>query len=251
MLPDPRPPLRSALRRLLEAFDLRLERLAVNQVRGHDPLRDLAWLLRRRSHPVILDVGANDGGTVAKFLHRFPGARILAFEPYAPLYQHLRRRFRNTTAVQALNVALGAAPGAARLHLYSGHRMNSLLRLDADPANPMASGFSERGSVTVPVATVDDVVRERNLPRVDILKIDTQGYDLEVLRGAAAQLAARRVGAVLLELNFVPMYERQASFPELHALLSGHGYRLVDFYNHQRAAGVTDWCDACYVAPSP
>lgn len=236
---------------MLDALDLRLVRLATDQVRGHDPIRDLAWLLRRRPHPVILDVGANDGETVSAFLRRFPRARILAFEPYAPLYQRLRRRFRHTTTVETLNVALGATPGTARLHLYSGHRMNSLLRLDADPANPMAAGFSERGAVNVPVATIDDVVRERRLPRVDILKIDTQGYDLEVLRGATVQLAARRVGAVLLEVNFVPMYERQASFPDLHALLTGHGYRLVDFYNHQRAAGVTAWCDACYAAPPP
>lgn len=251
MSADPRPFLRCALRRVLDAIDLRLVRLATDQVRGHDPYRDLAWLLRRRPHPVILDVGANDGETVAAFLRRFPGARILAFEPYAPLYQSLRRRFRETTTVETLNVALGSIAGSARLHLYSGHRMNSLLRLDRDRANPMAEGFEERGSVTVPVATVDEVARERHLPRIDVLKIDTQGYDLEVLRGAAGQLAARRVGAVLLEVNFVPMYERQASFPELHALLSGHGYRLVDFYNHQRTAGITAWCDACYAAPPP
>ena len=236
---------------MLDTLDLRLVRLATDQVRGHDPYRDLAWLLRRRPHPVILDVGANDGETVATFLRRFPDARILAFEPYAPLYQRLRRRFRHATTVETLNVALGATSGTARLHLYSGHRMNSLLRLDADPANPMASGFAEKGSVSVPVATVDDVARERRLPRIDILKVDTQGYDLEVLRGAGSQLAARRVGAVLLEVNFVPMYERQASFTELHAFLSGHGYRLVDFYNHQRSAGVTAWCDACYAAPPP
>lgn len=251
MTADPRPLLRNALRRALDAFDLRLVRLAPDQVRGHDPFRDLAWLLRRRRHPVIIDAGANDGETAAAFLRRFPGARILAFEPYGPSYQSLRRRFRGAPAVEAVNAALGAAPGTARLHLYSGHRMNSLLRLNPDPANPMARGFAAEGEVAVPVATVDGVAAERHLPRIDVLKIDTQGYDLEVLRGAAGQLAARRVGAVLLEVNFVPMYERQASFPELHALLAGHGYRLVDFYNHQRAAGVTAWCDACYAAPAP
>lgn len=251
MSADPRSFLRTALRRVLEAVDLRLVRLAPDQVRGHDPLRDLAWLLRRRRHPVIIDAGANDGETVAAFLRRFPGARILAFEPYGPSYQSLRRRFRDVPPVETLNVALGAANGTAHLHLYSGHRMNSLLRLDPDPANPMARGFAAAGEVTVPVATVDGVAAERRLPRIDILKIDTQGYDLEVLRGAAVQLAARRVGTVLLEVNFVPMYERQASFPELHSFLSGHGYRLVDFYNHQRFAGVTAWCDACYAAPPP
>lgn len=76
---------------MLDALDLRLVRLATDQVRGHDPIRDLAWLLRRRPHPVILDVGANDGETVSAFLRRFPRARILAFEPYAPLYQRLAR----------------------------------------------------------------------------------------------------------------------------------------------------------------
>jgi FkbM family methyltransferase len=248
---DPRPLLRATLRRLLEAVDLRLVRLAPDQVRGHDPFRDLAWLLRRRRHPVIIDAGANDGETVEAFRRRFPSARILAFEPFGPSYQALRRRFRDVLAVETLNLALGAAAGTARLHLYSGHRMNSLLRLDPDPENPMSAGFAPQGEVTVPVATVDGVATERKLSRIDILKIDTQGYDLEVLHGAAGLLAARRVGAVLLEVNFVPMYERQASFPELHAFLSGQGYRLVDFYNHQRTAGLTAWCDACYAVGPP
>jgi len=251
MTADPRPLLRAGLKRILDGLDLRLVRLSPDQVRGHDPFRDLAWILRRRKLPVVIDAAANGVETVATFMHRLPGARILAFEPYGPSYQALRRRFRDTPTVETLNVALGAAPGSARLHLYSGHRMNSLLRLDPDPANPMAGGFAPEGEVTVPVATVDGIAAERHLPRIDILKIDTQGYDLEVLRGAEGQPAARRVGAVLLEVNFVPMYERQASFPELHSLLSGHGYRLVDFYNHQRSAGVTAWCDACYAAPHP
>jgi hypothetical protein len=92
---------------------------------------------------------------------------------------------------------------------------------------------------------------EQNIPRIDLLKVDTQGYDLQVLKGATKLLAARRIKTVLLEVNFVPMYQRQATFLELHAFISSFGYRLVDFYNQQRSDGYTAWGDACYVATSP
>jgi hypothetical protein len=126
--------------------------------------------------------------------------------------------------------------------------MNSLLTLDGDPANPMREGFTPTGTTPVQLETLDEFCGEHGFKQIDILKIDTQGYDLQVLKGATRLLAGRRVRAVVLEANFVPMYERQATFSELHELLSSHGYRLVDFYNQHRSGGYTAWCDAIYVA---
>lgn len=239
------------LRRVLDPLEVRLVNTAPTKVRGLDPIPDLAWLIDHKRQPVIVDVGANDGETAADFLARFPDAKLFAFEPYAPCCDELRRRFAGRENVRIEHCALGAAESAAQLNVYSGHRMNSLLRLDDQPGNLMSQSFHATGTVDVAVHTLDAYCHEHDIAHIDILKIDTQGYDLEVLKGARELLTARRVRALLLEVNFVPMYERQATFPELHGLLSAAGYRLVDFYNQLRSDGFTAWCDACYVATDP
>lgn len=245
---NPRNTMSLLLRRILDPLEVRIVNLAPTKVRGIDPFLDLTCLLDHKPDPIVFDVGANDGETVAEFLHAFPEAHVVAFEPYAACCEQLARRFLKNANVRVHNIALGAERSAAQLNLYSGNRMNSLLRLADDPQNPMAKSFQPVGTAEVTVETLDAFCHDHGFTSIDVLKVDTQGYDLEVLKGAARLLAEHRIKAVLLEVNFVPMYERQASFPELHGLLSASGYRLVDFYNQLRSDGVTAWCDACYVS---
>lgn len=250
MKPSLRNTLIILLQRLLNPLNVRLVKLNANKVRGIDVMRDLSFLLESKPEPIVFDVGANDGETLEDFLRVFPAARIVAFEPYATCCEMLERKFRNQPHVRIQNVALGAARGTSVLHLYSGNRMNSLLTLDEDPANPMLQKFSATGTAEVRLESLDEFCADHGFTFIDVLKIDTQGYDLQVLKGATKLLHARRVRAVLLEANFVPMYRRQASFSELHEFLSSCGYRLVDLYNQTRTHGFTAWCDVCYVAES-
>lgn len=236
-------------RTLLEPFSMRLVNLRPSKVRGIDPVRDLSVLTGRKPDPLIFDVGANDGETVQEFLSAFPKANIVAFEPDEACCALLRRRFASPRVVVE-NVAVGSGCGSVRLNQFSGNRLNSVLPLDQDPENPMIHSFAQIGSTDVKLQTLDGYAAEHNIGHIDILKSDTQGYELEVLRGATRLLQAGLIRAVIVEVNFVPMYVRQASFIELHTFLSSFGYRLVDFYNQVRIHGATDWCDACYVAPS-
>jgi FkbM family methyltransferase len=238
------------LRRLLEPLDIRIVKLTPDKVRGIDPVRDLAFLIGRKANPVVFDVGANDGETVTEFLRTFPKARVVAFEPHTACCEILARKFRDQSTVSIENVALGATHGTSELNLFSGNRMNSLLRFDDTPGNVMTNSFTSTGTVEVRVETLDAYCAEHGVEQIDILKTDTQGFDLQVLKGAAKLLAAHRITTVQLEVNFVPMYAGQARFDELHEFLTSFGYRLVDFYNQLRTGGYTAWCDACYVAPA-
>lgn len=236
------------LQRLLNPLELRVMKLTPNKVRGLDPLRDLSCLIGHKRNPVIFDVGANDGETMQEFLRVFPAANLVAFEPHAACGEILERKFLQHPNVSVQKVALGAHTGSSELHLFSGNRMNSLLPFDHVPGNLMSQTFASTGTAEVRVETLDAFCSERGIASIDILKTDTQGYDLQVLKGAASLLENRQIKTILLEVNFVPMYEGQATFSELHEYLSAHGYRLVDFYNQLRNDGYTAWCDACYVA---
>lgn len=236
------------LKHSLSTFNLRLVRLSTNKIRGVDPILDLKSLLRDCRLPVIVDVGANDGEVAADFLKHFPGARLIAFEPFAASYDELKVAFANRANVAVEQIALGSEAGTGQLNVFSGSRMNSLLEMDSDSRNIMKDSFAKTGDAAVNIDTLDRYCRARGIDHVDVLKIDTQGYDLEVLKGASELLSEHRVTAILLEINFIPMYAGQPSFVDIHNFLSSRDYQLVDLYNHTRPSQYIAWCDACYVS---
>jgi FkbM family methyltransferase len=209
---------------------------------------DLEFLLSATPSPLICDVGANDGETVNDFLRHFPDATIVAFEPFGECFENLKASFSSHRNVRIENVALGARPANGSLRVFSGHRMNSLLDMATTRDNVMYDKFDKIGTQDVSVDTLDRFCSSHHIDHIDVLKVDTQGFDLNVLKGAAGLLAAHRIGIVFIEVNFIPMYEGQATFAEIHEFLTSWGYRLVDLYNYTRQHGHIAWCDACYVA---
>jgi FkbM family methyltransferase len=239
------------IRNFFGLFKLRLIRLSPTKIRGIDPLVDVAFLLGNKRDPLCVDVGANDGETAANFLKQFPGAKLIAFEPFEQCCQILRSKFATNSNVRVETLALGASTGRTYLNLYSADRMNSLLQLDPMPENIMKSKFSHKGTADICVDTLDHFCRANTIYYIDVMKVDTQGYDLNVLKGASSLLKEQRVHVILLEINFIPMYRHQPSFTDLHEFLVSNGYRFVDFYNQVHHRGYTAWCDACYVASQP
>ena len=98
----------------------------------------------------------------------------------------------------------------------------------------------------VEVSTVDEFMAKLDLPALDLLKVDTQGFDLAVLKGAGGALASGRVRTVLVELNFVRMYQGQASAQEITEYLAQHGLYLIDCYDKAREGHTLGWCCALF-----
>jgi Methyltransferase FkbM domain len=87
---------------------------------------------------------------------------------------------------------------------------------------------------------------KRALTHIDLIKVDVQGFDLEVLRGAATILSEGAVKTLLVEVNFISLYENQCSFGELEQLLKGKGYYLVALYEVARKNLQIGWATACF-----
>ncbi|MBA2279882.1 MAG: FkbM family methyltransferase [Acidimicrobiia bacterium] len=140
---------------------------------------------------VILDVGANVGHWTAAARRCFPNATIHAFEPAPPTFDRLQRRFAHDGGVHAHPVALGAGTGSARLGYDVAH--TEVASLAVLPA----------GSETFDVAVRagDDVLDEHAIERVHLLKVDAEGYDLEVLRGFVRAFARGAVDIVQFEVS--------------------------------------------------
>ena len=82
--------------------------------------------------------------------------------------------------------------------------------------------------IDVPMRTVAAECRRLGLTRLDILKTDAQGYDLEVIEGAISEHV--KVPLIYAEVCFIELYKGQPTFGRFHDRLNDLGYRLVDLY---------------------
>ena len=129
---------------------------------------------------VAIDVGANIGYVTGVMAEKVgPNGLVLAFEPEETNYGFLERTVSENgwAQVSATRAACGDAPGRLALHKDPVNWGNHSLALDAE--------LHVAGTEVVDVVTLDDVMRERRLSRLDVMKIDVQGWELKVLRGAS------------------------------------------------------------------
>ena len=180
----------------------------------------------------IVDVGANNGTLTLRFAQRAPRGRVFAFEPTDYAFQALRRNLAlNPTLaarVEPIKAFLSVEPGAALAHAaYSSWRVGSL-RPPAD-AHPLHGG-SLMPATAAPTESLDHFCRERALARLDLIKIDTDGHELEVLLGGR-QTLARLHPAVVFEAGLYLIRERRHAVEEYFDLLEPLGYRLVNAKN--------------------
>jgi FkbM family methyltransferase len=165
---------------------------------GQDVWLDLERLSHARGSPLrtVFDVGANVGETAVSARARFPDARILAFEPHPQTYRRLCSEVV-ADRIETFNFAFGEERRVADLFEYRFSTLNSLVE-----NAPYAVRFGETGrNVPVEVRTIDDFCAAAGIDSIDLLKIDTEGYDLRVLRGAATMLAGHCVSFVYAEFN--------------------------------------------------
>ena len=180
----------------------------------------------------IFDVGANVGQSAVKFARQFPAAQVFSFEPVEATYQRLVARTRGLPNVRCIRSALGAAVETRRLFHQRDCQCNSL----AEGANrATAAGSSEE----VPVTTIDDFCAREGIGRIDLLKTDTEGFDLEVLRGAAGLLGAGRVRFVYSEVTFDPADDQHTPFFPLAAFLREHDLQFVALYDQLATSHLT------------
>jgi FkbM family methyltransferase len=148
---------------------------------------------------VIFDVGANEGQTAKELLTAFPNAKIYSFEPAAETFEILNRKVAGVANISTRNLALGSAPGKAEMYVYESSLINSLV-----PNAHYSTLHKLSGRRTAcDVDTIDRFCAENRIDHIDLLKIDTEGFELEVLRGAEGLLGDGKVNFIIAEFNRV------------------------------------------------
>lgn len=198
-------------------------------VTRHDPtppsLRRRVLLARERDVTVLLEVGSNSGGFAEHLRRAGYQGRIVSFEPLPRAFAELESASAGDASWQCVPLALGSQAGTATINVSGNSVSSSLLAMNRrhELAAP-GSGFVATESCTV--ATLDSLRAE--VLRADdraYLKLDVQGFELEVLRGAEAALD--QVVVLDVELSFIPLYDDAPGAGEIVSYLDERQFGLV------------------------
>ena len=188
----------------------------------HEPV------LRGLPFDFVADVGANRGQFSLVCRRINPKARIVAFEPLAEPAQTYRALFAGDSLVRLHECALAPARGEMTMHVSGRDDSSSLL-----PISPIQSehfpGTESVGTRRVATGPLSDFVSPADLGGGNLLKIDVQGFELEVLK--SAELLLPQFRWIYAECSFVPLYEGQALAEEVIAWLEARRFHLVSRFN--------------------
>jgi FkbM family methyltransferase len=198
-------------------------------LRDGNPETHEARLLERLLGPgmVVVDVGANHGLFSLEAAHWIgPSGVVHAFEPTPRTRELLLENLQanQIDCIQVFPEALGEAPGTARLRVH--HELSGLNSLADDEITWNQRRLAADEVIEVPVNTLDLHAARAGLPRIDFLKIDVEGFELSVLRGARRLLGERRVGWLLLEVGDVTCANAGVQPEEILCELALSGYLM-------------------------
>lgn len=164
---------------------------------------------------IIFDCGANVGFYSLFANDLFPSAKIISFEPIPHVYKLLEKNTSDRKNINTVNAGLSDAKQTVQMRF--------------DKNNSVISKITESGNLTINTDTIDNYCNKNHIDRIDVLKIDTEGHEVEVLSGAAQTLS--KVQYIVLEVNLL---EEDYTVSRLMSLLFGDGYdfQLIGYRNY-------------------
>ena len=196
-----------------------------------DLFRDVRRLSNGDLPAVVFDVGANVGEHAWHFLEEFDNPKIYAFEPIPEVFEILVSNTKHTERIEAIDTALGSSEGSSEMFVFRDRLpVSSLLR--NPPFTTRFLDIDDAERVPVRVTTMDAFARSRNITRIDFIKIDTEGFELEVLKGAKELLANQSIRFVYCEFNTISKRPGVGggNLTEIDTFLAERGFDLVGIY---------------------
>ena len=191
---------------------------------GTDLFFDLTRRIQQASLTTVFDVGANEGQTFSWIRHHQPGAKIYCFEPVRSVYNILQKKTGLAGNCVVEHMALGEEAGQKKIRLFDDHSVLNSLREDLMNQNQQAR------EETITIDTLDHYCAKNNISKIDLLKIDTEGYELQVLDGAAEMLANGAVSFIYCEVGFLRVNNRNTNFSDLCEYLAKRNYFFYGLY---------------------
>jgi len=169
----------------------------------------------------LIDVGAHQGETIESFKLYYPLSKIIAFEPVAKNFKILKEKENTWENVKLENYALSS---------FIGNKLISL-QVDSQTHSLREIGDNETKTESVKVTTLDSYLEKNSLTHIDLLKIDVEGFEKEVLKGAKNVLEKRKIKLIIVEASLDINDEIHTDLIMLRKILNDHNFDLVGIYD--------------------
>ena len=200
---------------------------------------------------IIFDIGANTGSVTAAYLKAFPDADIHSFEPCHKTFKRLRDRHGDNKRVHVHERAVSDSAGTLTFYEAENHATNSLFP-SADEAALLFGSSKTKTSSTEQVEsiTINGYCQEHGIDKINLLKLDIQGGELDALKGASKLLESSQIDVIYSEVEFYKLYQKQPLYHDIAGFLEKKGYSLyaLDNFNIKKPIGMLLWCDAVFVS---
>lgn len=212
-----------------------------------NPYTEQVRLLKSQAVETIIEVGAADGRDSLHYAELFPEARIFAFEPIPSSFEQLAAKAKaHGNRIVPCNSAMSDAVGSATFHLAEWPDASSLLSV-----NQTGSTFDQynatRTSIQVKTETLDHYCDTHGLQSIDVLKMDAQGAESNILKGAKSLLQKKAIKLIYTEVNFLEIYKGSGLYHAIAKHLEDHGFKLHNLYGLvTNQKGQLAWGDAIF-----
>ena len=200
----------------------------------------LAKLINKTENINIFDVGANEGRWIDSVNEFFKKPNIHAFEPSEKEFQILKEKYSEERNIVLNNFALGEIEDEQYFNINYKGGLNSFYDVNQNTnwfrrQQNNKKVFNENFTLKkqkVSINTIDNYLISKNIEFIDIVKIDTQGYEPKVLEGALNALKSKKIQTILAENIISDIYKSNVSFFELEKNLINNGYKLISLDDH-------------------
>ncbi len=189
-------------------------------------------------NPIIVQAGACYGNETASFASKWPSSTIIAFEPNPHAFEFFLKNTKNYKNVYGFNLALNEQLGKATLYVCHGPQGNnpsleyasSLLK----PSHALKDNLNGP-QIEVDCVVLDDWCEEHRIAHIDFLRLDVEGFELQVLKNSPKIL--RTINAIYVQTNFFPFRVGTTPFEKLRKFLEQSGFTLLSHWYQEGLEG--------------
>ena len=199
----------------------------------HKTFDEIYKELINNNETLIFDVGANQGQSISRFNRLFSRKKIHAFEPIQNEYNKISKKYYDDNSIKINNYSLGDKQEKKEFYVneYSGSSSFHETNKNTDwffyrskQLNISEKNFTKEKKL-VDVNTIDNYCKTNKIEFIDILKIDTQGYEENVLLGATNMIKNKKIKFIELEIIFSDIYNETLSIGNIENII-GKNYRI-------------------------
>lgn len=185
--------------------------------------------------PIIFDIGANKGQSIEKFLKIFENPQIHSFEPIKDEIDILKKKYKDNKNIHLNDFALGEKNELKNFNITAKSDNSSFNKINLNTDwvkvrskqnNTNVNNYVEKIE-KVKVITLDDYVKSQKIDDIDLVKMDTQGYEDKILEGSLETIKKNKISIIQTEMMFDDNYNKYLNFIDIEKYIIPYNFRIV------------------------